>query len=538
MNWDEPYNLTAYNRTFVFQRPSIAVPIVSWILVALQLLLVGITFVLVVLRKEYQPLKARNPYFVLISQFGLSFVLLNMEVSQGMPNLQFFIHLGVGQWRYPCLITSLNNSFALAFVAFPVIMRTWKLLYIYKLNKLKTRVAGFTESDKKMLYQPLDEHSASFKDAQQRKIFRRWAFWISTPFILIVVCLLFLYSLVFWLIGYVAVNVDYPRFFSFGSCYEVNVDYMIPLVRSGLVLVQAVLYMIVELLLLGMLLINRVRDRYGITIETIYSVIFWSIAIVIFFASSLGFFVAFEGTFNMNRFWPLTTRSVAIACLIDSFITGFLPAAATFLPTFNKRAVEKKDEMKQNFLDNPSDTILGDILRDSMTREQFKQFSMESFCTENVLFWEDIQHYKQATSASKLVLYADQIVNKYLVENCPLELNIMNRDKTCRHIQLCIERVRAQENLGEKQTPREKENIFNSSSNSIMDASDFRHDSTDQLDAMNVMLPLFDDVMAAVEINMLDTIGRFLQTVAYHRIRTQSNYANEMMNQAGIVQRQ
>src|SRR5690606_2515989 len=89
-------------------------------------------------------------------------------------------------------------------------------------------------------------------------------------------------------------------------------------------------------------------------------------------------------------------------------------------PKQTKRKTEKDDKC-------PSEVTLQHVLENSQMRMYFKAFASNEYCSENILFYEEVQLYKRSMKMM-LEKRATKIVKTYLQSDSLLELNISVRE--------------------------------------------------------------------------------------------------------------
>jgi len=64
------------------------------------------------------------------------------------------------------------------------------------------------------------------------------------------------------------------------------------------------------------------------------------------------------------------------------------------------------------------------FLRDPVARKWFQEFLINEFSVENILFWHEVQDYKQLSSQEELSIAARKIYDKYIVDGSPFQVNL------------------------------------------------------------------------------------------------------------------
>lgn len=99
--------------------------------------------------------------------------------------------------------------------------------------------------------------------------------------------------------------------------------------------------------------------------------------------------------------------------LVETIITGIIPALRTF--TFKKRKSKAVD---------CRDDALALILSDKLMRKKFLEFSKACFSPEALLLWNEIEKFKTEKSRNKRIQIYEHIVDTFLLDNSPMELNL------------------------------------------------------------------------------------------------------------------
>ncbi|KAL0483857.1 regulator of G-protein signaling [Acrasis kona] len=177
------------------------------------------------------------------------------------------------------------------------------------------------------------------------------------------------------------------------------------------------------------------RDTWGIAKQLTLSIIVYVVFCVMFgITQSIPAFVR-TGEKYIPAVWILL-----FPITFDHICNNLYPCIVAF-ELFQRPSSDQKEDAAPYIEDNILVTLEYDV-----TRKLFKEYAMKSFCVEDLICWEDIQLYKSLSSNRKRIEKAQEIIDRYLVENSPAELNLSNPIDILNDLRASIERMESSEN--------------------------------------------------------------------------------------------
>jgi hypothetical protein len=287
--------------------------------------------VLVIARRNYQPLKARSVPAILLF-LVICWVVLVVNSAR----------LVVGRSKFPCLVYTASFCLMAPMIFIPHIIRCYKLLFVFKLSNLKVKYR--TDAGEDLV-------SATNKKI---KIMSRF---ISWPFIAGCALTLFLIQVAIWLLVSGLLSISQPVYFSFSSgCGLGGTSYV--------VLAVSAIYCVVDLIFIA-LLIRGVRDTWFIRYEIFVVSSMWLVLMIGF---GVMFFVPIYADVYDYQF------PAGYVCYFGLFMESFLSSFVPSILTFRK---------KPNTAEEPLEEA-EKVLVNNNYRESLKEYAVMSFCTESI----------------------------------------------------------------------------------------------------------------------------------------------------------
>lgn len=199
--------------------------------------------------------------------------------------------------------------------------------------------------------------------------------------------------------------------------------------RSILIGVQIVFYLCIQAVLLVMLYIFKIKDKWGVRFEITVSLVVISAT----FAATLlttglsdFLYLRAEGKFPAV-FYGL------FGLLIDLVWSSLWPIIQSFFPKNNKQLSEEPL------------SLLREVLEDDSFRAIYKQYCASSLVVEPVCFYEDNCHFADVSNTNNklLIREATRIIGKYCKDDSPLLLNLPSKDKILEPIEAKIKEYEA-----------------------------------------------------------------------------------------------
>jgi hypothetical protein len=330
-----------------------------------------INLILVLLRRNDQPVKARHVPFIVFHLIGLWICCF----------LGCF-RVIYSRAKFPCLLYTAVYLIGVPIMFLPNVFRCYRLLLIFKLSRFKANIH--------------QDHQETNKRNNILMIKRllHWSVTTLSSIILIV------FQVSLWLILSGISSISNPVYLSFSTgCFLGYFSYTI-LVTSGL-------YIFIDFILIC-LLIKGVRDTWGIRYEVFIISALWLLCLIVF---GIEYFVPQYG--NVYEYYVPSGTALFVGFVQDLFFSCTLPCLLSFMKIYNKNAG----------MSEPSDNIQF-ILKNDEYRELLKKFAVESFCPESILCWEDIHKYKLLTSDRERIDCIHMILQSYIEQGSPVELNL------------------------------------------------------------------------------------------------------------------
>jgi len=315
-------------------------------------------------RREFQPIKARNPTMVLITDVILLFWIL----------FNCFQRIIVDE--YPCLVSLWTGWVGLIVLFNAYMWRCWQLYFTFQLTQ--ERLDGVPKSQSKFVKRRHWIHGAvGFK------------FFGTMTVILVLPCGIL-----------TSTNEDLPRLYG-DQCTRSWGEYLL----GFYVLAYSVVFSWFAHAL------RQVVEGFRIKEEMKFTGI---LALVVFIPWVM--FNAIFDTINDSVF-PFSTLAMWIGVSL-AFIVS------TLVPLF--RSLSPPDIGLEN-LPSDLGTLEG-LLTDKKGVASFKKFLTKEFSVENILFYEEIEEFrkKQATRMDQLELVgeAQRIYAKYIIIDSPFQVNL------------------------------------------------------------------------------------------------------------------
>jgi predicted small integral membrane protein len=416
--WNSPYNDTDLGAShwFINYRDSLMVPSISSIYFGFSIIQYVILVILLVWRRNRQPVKSRDAFLIFSSLTGETLVLMNISARYM-----------VGWWKYPCFLYALTYSVVLPFILLPGVLRAWRLIYVYKLNSMKKLFSNINKKEESETALSNLRFNAPEKNAISKRKFAIWKFWVSSKFIALVFLIAFLIHVGFFIVT-VFVSGNPRLFISFKESCEVNnaVTYI------GLA--QAFTYFLINLILVIFMIILRVKDTWSIRNEALFVLSQWIFFCIIFLVFGAFFFDFYV---KGQRYWPYG-YFIVLGIIVDLFSTCWIPIIKSFL-------IKRVESGEKSDTEAEGDSeLLHTVLNNEDFRAIFRKYCERSFCPEIILFWEEnLEFMKLKTDAERRVA-AKNIIERYLNESSPLELNLPNREIFIPPIKQVLEKYEAE----------------------------------------------------------------------------------------------
>jgi hypothetical protein len=290
-------------------------------------ILLVVNLVLLTLRRNYQPLKAR---FVPALYINMVFYWLAIVITCS--------RLIVGRNDFPCMLYTGVYCIAAPFTALPHVIRCYRLVVIFKLSKFKTTA-----------------NVNAAKAKQTINIVNRLVSW---PVLLAICIILPLLQLALWLLFSGVYSITNYRYFTYTTgCGLDNLAY--------LVIVVVGIFLFTDFILI-LFLVRGVRDTWGIRYEVMFLSLLWLISVIAF--AILFFIPVYANDYDYSVF--ASGFVLVFAAHIDCFVACTLPSILSF---------RKKSELTITDQSDVERTLGNDKYRDLL-----KQYAVESFCPESI----------------------------------------------------------------------------------------------------------------------------------------------------------
>jgi hypothetical protein len=317
-------NATNTTDASLFPPDSEHLKIAMWITMFLYLAYSSILLVLLVIRRKHQPVRVRIPallfYHVVMNCVML--ILLHTRII-------------VGRDIFPCFIYTATYYFSVPEIAVPHLFRMFRFIVVFKI----ARNIGTNAYDNKI------------------KILRML---MTTRFTVLAIAFVAILHVIFWLVGMGIVTAidNIPQYSTQGCRLGSNTYFVVAII---------ILYLIILLVMIFAIL-TQVKDTWGIRLEVVIMSTMWIIAVTLF--CILNFLPQYISCCEFS--WFPAGYVIYIASILDTAITCLLPVVLSFRNT------------KSNVKDVNEQEVLHIILNNEQYRAELKEFSIQSFCPENI----------------------------------------------------------------------------------------------------------------------------------------------------------
>lgn len=232
-------------------------------------------------------------------------------------------------------------------------------------------------------------------------------------------CALLVVLIVHFLIWIAVLFIPYSGLSSLRELFAFRYSCVSDIPRSAILGVQIAFYVIVQVVLLLMLYIFRINDRWGVRLEVTLSLVFITVTFFVgLLLTGLGDYMYVNG----ERHFPAVYYGV-VGMVADIVWTCVWPLIQSFFPKNNRQM-----DLDQN--EDPV-SLLMEVLEDEEFREIYKEFCASSLTVEPLCFYEDNCDFARSdnTNNRKLLHEARQMIDKYCLDNSPLLLNLPNKKK-------------------------------------------------------------------------------------------------------------
>ncbi|KAL9643604.1 hypothetical protein ABK040_015771 [Willaertia magna] len=207
--------------------------------------------------------------------------------------------------------------------------------------------------------------------------------------------------------------------------------------RVYAVLALTVVYVVVDFILL-FIIWRSVKETWRIREECLAVMLIWIVVVIIFFVFGVWGAYSSEYEHYVPAGWI-----ILIGCVSDNVISCLIPVLLSFY-TSRFSYVEGVEEGKN------STSEIQEVLYDKKARELFKEFAIQSFVPESVLFWEDARNFKKLGSTERKKKFLRTMIDKYISDHAALELNLPNRKEWERQLTEKINEKRIPDNVLQK----------------------------------------------------------------------------------------
>lgn len=461
----------------------INVPIMSWITVALWLLWVFLLVILLLWRRNRQPIKTRSPPLLVLTMFMTSFLVI-------MSSIRF----AVGRYKYPCFLYTMSFFMSQPGIFFPTILRSWRLFFVYRLSVAKSNVAhgvlkgapmhrtgssvsATSEEEEEGSQDGLEslpeektvelEETAHVndksgadtgsnvanvaavtaasaekkQDSGKRRSSRlsthnlrslsrsihAYTFWVSMPFLMLLFGAMVLVHAAIWIIFSAT---DASTYFSFTDGCRMSTVALI------ITVVQVIVYLAVELVIAIALI--TVRDQYHMRTEMYVNIFQWFVLVLVFLLIGVIPFV--KGL--SDKYLP-SGFAIFLACFLDTFISIFIPVMMSFRSIYRSSS----DHEKQSSSNHELSFVLGN----DELRPMFRKYTVESFAPEILLAWEHAERYRNEKNSSRRQRIGHALIRTFLdPQRAVMELNLsaeIQSQYTVAELQNALDKNKAPEDL-------------------------------------------------------------------------------------------
>jgi hypothetical protein len=271
---------------------------------------------------------------------------------------------------------------------------------VFRLSKIKTAIAGFKTAQSGL---------AGFTNLKAKRYYQLQNFWVSHLFMIIVLLVMLIVHCVLWVIV-ICLLYKPSEIVSLGCGVGITI--------SAIVAVECLLYVAVQFVLLILLYVFKVRDRWNLRLEITTVIPIWAVLLVV-----TGVLVAGSSSFYLEaeRYWPGVIYGIA-ACYVDLVVSIIIPVILSFR---NNRLFDVEKQ-------NQESDLLSQVLIDPDFLVVFKEYCIQSLTVETLCFYEDYNRFKCNVKQGKqtgedLMQEANQMIEKYLRDISPLMLNLPNK---------------------------------------------------------------------------------------------------------------
>lgn len=126
--------------------------------------------------------------------------------------------------------------------------------------------------------------------------------------------------------------------------------------------------------------------------------------------------------------------------------TSFVPQVISVPPVLNSEAIvpvaqaqPENQNQKETLLETQSTSSsleerLYSVLHNKESLRFFKNFCIQEFSIENILFWLEVEAFRETNSEEQRILFSQHILSTYIKRSAPLALNLdFDLSKTVSH---------------------------------------------------------------------------------------------------------
>lgn len=347
-DWNAPYYETYNGKNLTLYQDSYVVPALSATTLVTHTILTMAVIGCVLARRKYQQIRVRN--FVLMILNVAAWWLLSMPM---------ILRLAIGRWRFPCFFYSVNFAFTIPLVFIPMVLRLWRLFFVNRLQSVKQTIAKVLKNVTASTM-PMENEEENIKRANTalKRQHRVLAFWISPIFFVVCYVIGLLVAVPFWLLAVFIGPMD-----AFGpflnGCYT---NLTVTIILGS----QVIIYAIIGAILVLLLCIYKVRDQWYLRAEAICTIVLHLII--------LGCYVLVASLYWPISFFHEAERHVPAGYILIAS-TFCDPIITCLLPVIGSCFGGKKS-------DNKIEVDLERVLEHEALLKLFKQYCVESFCSE------------------------------------------------------------------------------------------------------------------------------------------------------------
>jgi len=334
-----------------------------------------ITVTLLFLRRDIQPIKARNPTLLIVMATGL--LCMNAVYTLLYLNL-------------PCKAQLYLPIIAAGFIVAPYVIRIWCLILAFQVTKTKVTLFNSTSNhDYAENAISMNENTNLLDNQSKAAIHMRQK--ILKYSLLILTCIIIIHILV-------ATYITNHDTFYINNCTGPQTGFALKVM-----LVIMLIYIIIGLF--SLIPMRKVADAFKIANElkvvTLTFVITKSLLLIFFF-----------------------TGREDIGLLIDLPSIQILHfEIVTWALILSYRENSKKTQFEELSRSNDYSNI-DRILESPKAKEYFKNFCVTEFSVENILFLEAIDNFKKYETDDYRLVYSEYIFHYFVMENAIYELNV------------------------------------------------------------------------------------------------------------------